>query len=326
MRAKRSSLGCAMGVAALTLVACAPAPKASRASSGVSGPPAACPLGAALVAGGCSCGEGLFLLDGACVGEREASAFCGRSAEGWSGAGGRVACTLPACADGEALDPRLAVCLGAGAMRAFLAHTRALPEGERFGCHSTHRLVAHDDQVRCLPRAEACPRGSTLDLARATCSPPPACRAGEVADGARCVRLYTAGEPRPILDLGAWVHARLGPDGGTGSPWLCRPLAQSPWSFDVDTGGERVLRLEIALHVPNNDLTQLEATAIVFDAATNLRLSSASSRAVELAIESLVLPLRAMGGTASAAAATASVRCTIHGGITPLLIAAPGPP
>ncbi|HEY2512194.1 MAG TPA: hypothetical protein VGI39_15105 [Polyangiaceae bacterium] len=334
MRAKRFPLaGWCAGACAMSAVAgagCASAPSAKRASLDVSAPPAACPTGAALTATGCSCRDGLFLLDGACVGEREAKAYCGGSAEGWSAAGGRVQCTLPACADGEALAPRLAACLGAGAMRAFFAHTRALPEGERFGCHPTHRLVAHDDQVRCLPRADACPRGAALDPAGATCTPPLACRAGEVADGGRCVRLYTAGDPRPVLDLGAWAHARFGPDGGTGSPWLCRPLAQSPWSFDVDTGGERVLRLEIALQVPDNDLTQLAATADVFDASANTRLPPASSRAVELAMESLILPLRAMGvgatATASAAALTASVRCTIHGGVTPLLIAAPASP
>ena len=329
MRAKRLILAgfCALE-AAFLVTACASAPSAKSAAKGGSVSPSVCPTGAARNSRGCSCGDGLLLLDGACVGEAEAKAFCGGSADGWSEVSGRVQCKAPVCAEGEALDPRPSVCLGAGATRALLAHTHALPEGERFGCRTTYRLVAHDDQARCLPRADACPRGTSEDPARASCAPMLACPPGEVGEvgAGRCVRLLSGDPAHPILDLGAWVHARLGSDGGAGTPWLCRPLAGSPWSFDTDTGGERTLRLEIALQVPNNDLTQLSATADVFDATASLRLPAASTRAVELALESLLLPLRAIGGTASAAAATTSVRCTIHGGITPLLLATPGPP
>ena len=327
MRAKRLIFaGGSALVAAFLVTACASTPSAKSASKGVSASPSVCPTGAARTLNDCSCGEGLLLVDGACVGEAEAKAFCGGSAEGWSAVSGRVQCKVPVCGEGEALDPRQSVCLGAGATRALLAHTHALPEGERFGCRAAHRLVAHDDQARCLPRADVCARGMSEDPARASCAPMLACLAGEVADGGRCVALLSGDPAHPILDLGAWVRARLGSDGGAGTPWLCRPLTQSPWSFDVDTGGERTLRLEIALQVPDNDLTQLSATADVFDATAAIRLPPASTRAVELALDSLLLPLRATGGTASAAAATASVRCTIHGGITPLLLATPAPP
>ena len=125
------------------------------------------------------------------------------------------------------------------------------------------------------------------------------------------------GGDAPVVDVGSWSRAVLGADGGPGTPLLCRTLGQEPWALDVGPGGARGVALRVELVFPDNDVTQVTARVALMDLATGAALSGQAGRAAEVAVESLLGPLRALGGTASAAAATSSILCTVRGGTSP---------
>ena len=120
-----------------------------------------------------------------------------------------------------------------------------------------------------------------------------------------------------MIDVGRWVRAMLGPDGGEGTRRLCGPLQERPWDFDVGLGGARTVALSVELVFPDNDVTQLTLRAQALDATTLTPLGGEAPRAAEAALDSLLVPLRALGGSADAASATLRVTCTIRGGLRP---------
>jgi hypothetical protein len=241
-----------------------------------------------------------LVIDGACVSPREIDAYCGARSVGAS-------CVAPKCAPGDAIDLRESVCVPQRTVRAIVARDRPspLPETTVVACRDDHVLVAHGDHALCLARADACPRTTHAgpDPARRGCVADPTCPRGEIRARDACVRVVTNG----VLDVGAWTRAVLGPDGGAGDDRLCRVLAQAPWDLDVGPGGSRTVALTVDLTFPNNDVTQVSATAT-------------PSATVQAALDSLLLPLRTLGGTADAASATTHVSCTIHGSSSPLLL------
>jgi hypothetical protein len=245
-----------------------------------------------------------FVVDGACVSPREIDAYCGSRSVA-------ATCALPSCALGDAIDPRASTCVPQRTVRAIVARDRPLPvpEATVIACRDDHVLIAHGDHALCLARADACPRTTHADPSRG-CVPDAPCPAGEVRARDACVRVVTGG----MLDVGRWSRAVLGPDGGAGDDRLCRVLAQAPWDFDVGPGGSRVLALTIDLAFPNNDVTQASAVATTSD------LPPAGLADAQASLDALLIPLRALGGTAGAASATVRVSCTIHGTSSPLLL------
>jgi len=115
----------------------------------------------------------------------------------------------------------------------------------------------------------------------------------------------------PRVDVGAWAALAFGVDGGSGSPYLCRPLAQRPAAFELAPGKTMTVRVRVALTVPDQDLTLVDAGVRAIDAASGRPLPSAAQGVVRSAVASLVEPLRSLGGEASAAAVQVEVRCTI---------------
>jgi hypothetical protein len=114
----------------------------------------------------------------------------------------------------------------------------------------------------------------------------------------------------------------LGADRGFGTSRLCQPFVEQPWALDVGTGGARALALSIELRFPDNDVTQVSGTVELTDAASGQPVLGGVRRGQRdaQALESLLVPLRALGGTSDAASATLHVRCTVRGGGTPFLV------
>lgn len=113
------------------------------------------------------------------------------------------------------------------------------------------------------------------------------------------------------VDVGAWAALALGVDGGPGSAYLCRPLAQRPAAFELAPGKTTTVRLRLALTVPDQDLSLVRVGVRATDAASDRPLPRAGEDVVRSAVASLVEPLRSLGGEASAAAVQVEVRCTV---------------
>ncbi len=217
--------------------------------------------------------------------------------------------------------------------RAIAARTRSIPEDLVLGCHDEHALVLHGDDTACLSSVDVCPPATTWDRGGARCLPLPACPPGEIrpdaASGA-CVRVVIPGaKGEALVDVGRWTRTVLGPDGGEGTSRLCRQLAIAPWDLDVGPGGARTLLLQLDLRFPDNDVTQVSARVALLDSASRQPVGRSSGtgtnagRAAQRALDALLLPLRALGGTADAASATLQVQCTVQGGGTPFVFPRP---
>ena len=112
------------------------------------------------------------------------------------------------------------------------------------------------------------------------------------------------------VDVGAWVAIALGIDEGSGSPELCRPLAQRPALFALGPGQILPLRIRVSLTIPNQDLARLHAE-VTGVAGSGRQASLAAGAAMESAVATLLEPLRSLGGESSAAALEASITCEV---------------
>ncbi len=331
-------------------VACGSQGRLTDARSGER-PPVACPHDARKEAGTCRCAPGLSVLEGACVGPREIAAYCGVAgvtdvaavAGGQpSGPGPAAACAFTACADGDPLDLTTRTCVPARMARAVLARARPIPEDLVLACHDGDVLVVHGEDVSCLPSADTCPRTRVWNPATARCVPLAPCNPGEIREeraipGA-CARIVSGtaasaananananaanGASGALVDVGRWTREMLGADRGPGTSRLCQPFVEQPWTLDVGTGGARALALSIELRFPDNDVTQVSGSVRLTDAASGQPVLGGARRGQrdEQALESLLVPLRALGGTSDAASATLQVRCAVRGGGTPFLV------
>jgi hypothetical protein len=131
----------------------------------------------------------------------------------------------------------------------------------------------------------------------------------------------SAGACRPIVvaggrmtgrrvDIGAWSALAIGIDGGRGSAELCRPLAQRPSLFGLPRGENVTLRIRVALSVPDEDLSRLNAEIRSRDAQGH-PFPGPIEALVSDAVGTLLEPLRSLGGEASTASLVLEVRCTV---------------
>jgi hypothetical protein len=300
-----------------------------------------CPREAAPVAGACACAAGLVVLDGACVGPREIEAYCGERRAAGAGKGG---CPVHPCRADDALDLVTATCVPRQRARAVLSRIRPIADDLDVRCASSEVLVVYREYASCVPPASTCPRGTTWDDGAGdggACAPLPACAPGEVREepsapdaapdagagaspaSGRCVRVVTR-ETRgePVVDVGTWTRAILGPDGGEGTTRVCRALGLAA-PLDVGPEETRDLHLTVDLVFPDNDVTAVSARVD----APGVPDGDAVADAARGALDPLLVPLRAMGGVADAASVTVRVRCRIQGGRSPdLAPRAPAPP
>jgi hypothetical protein len=134
--------------------------------------------------------------------------------------------------------------------------------------------------------------------------------AGVGATACRPIVSRGAGRPGATVDVGAWALVVLGPDGGAGSPDLCRPLAQRPEALGLTRGESAALRLRISLAVPDQDMTRVHA-AVVALRDDGGSLPTAAQTVANTAMQTLLEPLRSLGGEATAAEVKVEVRCPV---------------
>jgi len=251
--------------------------------------------------GRCACSGDLMPLLGACVDATLGARFCGAGARFDNGA-----CTPIPCAAGETLDTDTGICLPQAEIdRASNLHLDE-EQDEHAVCFSpTKSLVVTHGAPWCVPPEIACGRAS-LRRGSTACGSAARCAAGEVADATtgRCERIVSpSSRGKWVVDVAQWARLVLGPDGGTGAPTLCTPFAGGGAMPTVSAR----LDLHIDLAFPANDVS-----LATFGLATRGGEARGLGEAdVRTAIEVLVSALRAMGGTASAAAVSLHVACEL---------------
>lgn len=221
------------------------------------------------------------------------------------------ACEVSTCRPGDApLD--VGGCVPKDGLRAFASHPNlALVEGERLECppESTLIGVARDSgpQGLCLP-VSSCPLGSRW--AKGRCQALPLCGARSAFDevDGSC-RPFLVGGDDAVFDVGAWVHAVLGPDGGRGSSYLCGGLQRHAFEVGAPVDGVLEVPIAITLRFEGGD----PRIADVF-----VKTQDPGHAAW---VERTVRPLLELG-TTSASRTTATlvrsrVRCTVTGPRTP---------
>jgi hypothetical protein len=289
----------------------------------------------------CACKEGSVLLAGGCVSRATADDFCGLGAHFDTGS-----CRLVDCPPGQAIDLSTGACLPMRAVRE-VAHAEhvSLAKQETIGCKGDRPALLEGGHAACVPDDVLCPRGARWVDAHAavpgdagasragSCVLPPRCDPGEVADAesGMCLRVVTpGGHLGPKVDVGRWVRAVLGADGGMGSPSFCAPFALRPSLFALTAGGTARLRATLEIFFPDADVTQLYARVASFDDATGQPLPAEVARFVEARAAPLLEALRAIGGESSAGAVKTTVRCAVRTVDHPIAVprpeGAPRPP
>jgi hypothetical protein len=242
------------------------------------------------------------LVLGACVEPAVRDAYCGPAAR----PGPDGACAFRACAKGEALDD-------SGACIPVASVARSGPR-----CEAPATLVVTGGgHAACVSLDAACPRGTHAE--GDSCRASPVCPPGALWTGRECRAVVRkegggGGDTRgTVVDLGAWTTLALGPDGGPGSPELCRPLQSGPLAFELSRGERLEVRLAISLVVPDQDVSRVFASvhAQAWQAAQPRPLPPAAEGVVTRALTTLIEPLRGLGGESSTAAVQVQVRCAV---------------
>jgi hypothetical protein len=308
--------GLAAGLAAVS--ACARRPPCDGVACA-----AACPRDAEPDRSGrCACVPGDVLVLGACVPPAVGDAYCGPAARA-----GPFGCFFRACASGERLDAVTGACLPA----------TSIP-GLGAGCGDAGAPAVVEGRAVCLSVDAACPRGTVRTGATgAVCSRPPRCPPGSLAevagthDGAvlACRPVVTEGVRGDLrrVDVGAWAAIVLGVDGGLATPDVCRPLSLHRSALGLPDGVGGTVSVEIAVIAPDQDLTRVHArvraalmtppapasdpTTPAASGVLSAALSPEAQGLVEHSVETLIEPLRSLGGEASAAVFAVNVSCRV---------------
>lgn len=266
--------------------------------------PAACPRDAMVgPSGRCICESGLVQAMGACIEPTLGDTFCEPAARMTA-----EGCAFRACDEGQRIDLMTGECVSPASLS---DGDSSCPEGAVDAVVSS-RLV-------CLPSGAGCPRGTARPEGvsiRPICLRGANCPPGSLAEGATCKPVVFSmashgsdmGSGR-VVDLGAWTARAIGVDGGSGSPELCRPLEMRPDLFPVERGGALIpLEIEVTIFVPDQDITQVHASVSL---RAPRAVSAQADSAARAAVDTLVELLRSLGGDASAASASARVRCSV---------------
>jgi hypothetical protein len=311
----------------LVTSACAPRPPCDGVTCA-----AACPRDAEPDRSGrCACIPGDVLVLGACVPPAVGDAYCGPAARA-----GAQGCVFRTCASGELLDAVTGLCTPALSVAGETADS-----AQAVACGDAGVPAVAEGRAACVSADVACPRGTRRIggvCARAASCPPGSLPVGPAAlsgggGAATCRPVVTVGARSELrrVDIGAWAAIVLGVDGGPGTPDLCRPLALRRGELGLPRGVPGSIAVRIALLAPDQDMTRVRAQVVEAQLRQDLAgqnpgllrgegaaggsdprsLQAGASALVERTVETLVEPLRSLGGEASAAVFDVGVTCRL---------------
>jgi hypothetical protein len=200
---------------------------------------------------------------------------------------------------------------------AALRRNLTLGEKDVLGCGGGRRLRMSAGLAFCAPKEDPCGPMEVLD--KEMCLTLPTCDAGYVLEPGtnKCLRLMVAGRDVPTFDVGTWTRCSIGADGGEASHVLCAALSRDANGNEGPALSKWAIDLE--LQFPDNEIASVDARFSI-STAEGVRAPAWLNASAARALESLLAPLRAMGGSASAASVSARVWCTVRQGAAPVAL------
>ena len=270
----------------------------------------------------CRCVDGTFSVQGQCLPQAEANAYCG-AGKRWQGEG----CVSDRCASGEELDQSTGKCVSRQAVNQLAAQQLGVQvgAGQQLGCPEGQKLIVDGANAVCVPLALTCARDETWD--GKACVKVGACAAGSAWDPAqaKCVEFAKAnGSDELKVDVAKWLATNYGPDGGAGTPAFCGAFAKKPYLFSVGTGSSATLRIQIALTFQGNEVSKglLQVTAVFDPAITPVPPKGAAE--VEASARAIFASLQRGGGRSEASTAFTTVKCGLISASKPKPVPATG--
>lgn len=252
----------------------------------------------------CRCVVGYFDVNGSCLDQAHANAYCARG-YAWSQNG----CVQLQCRPGDELDLSTGYCIDKNAV-AQQAGVQ-VGQGQKVGCAPGERLVVDGGAAACVPVAQSCARDEVWN--GQACQKTGACPTGSSWDPSRnqCVTYASGGGGEFSVNVPAWAYANFGPDGGPGQPGFCSTFSKKPLSFGLAAGTSAVVRVQVLMSFPDNEIAKGRVqTVATFDYSGGV-VPQKGSYEVQVGAESTFGPLQTGGGRASAPSAQTTVKCTI---------------
>lgn len=264
----------------------------------------------------CFCEKGRFRIQGQCLTQQSANAFCGK---GYTY--GEKGCQAAACPDGQTRDEASGACTATTLVAQNLGV--AVGEGEKLSCPAGSTLVIEGSTGACVPNDQTCARDEAWDGSK--CNKLASCPTGSAYDTAKgqCVAYASTGQEAQV-DVARWADSNYGPNGGNGASSFCNQFARRPWSFGVPQGQSATVQVSITMGFPGQAVNQgVVATEPSF--VNNSTPVPAKGRAsVQSSAEGIFSGLRSGGGKASVPQATTMVKCRVVNAAAPVVVPAAG--
>ncbi len=268
----------------------------------------------------CRCLKGFWDVAGQCLDQQAANRYCGVG-YGFSGpqeGGPGGGCIKLECKPGDTLDLKTGFCIP----KAQVAQNAgvALGQGQTLGCSAGEVLVVDNGQGACVPASQACAKDETWN--GQACSKTVACPTGQAFDLqlGRCVPYASSSGDELTVNVQQWAFTTYGPPNGPGAPSFCNAFAKKPLAFGVGSGSSAMVRVNVQLSFPDQDVGKGRAqSTAVFDASGNAVPAGAAGD-VQAAVDSSFQALVAGGGKASAANASTTVKCAVVNAGKPVVV------
>lgn len=265
----------------------------------------------------CRCLKGFFDVAGQCLDQVHANAYCGKG-YGYQNGG----CVKLTCKPGDSLDLTTGLCVP----KEQVAANAGTPVGanEQLGCPAGYALVVDNGKAACVPSSSVCAKDEVWN--GQACAKTMTCATGSTWDAARgqCVAYSQGGSEGVNVDVNTWAQTTYGPNGGPGTPSFCSTFAGKPWSFGISEGQSALIRVQVNLAFPEQDVARGTLTTQGFYEFNSGPVPPKGAADIQEGAQSSFLALTSGGGKANQPSATTVVKCLVANGAKPQVVPASG--
>ena len=265
---------------------------------------------------GCFCVEGRLSVQGQCMTQEGANAYCGK---GFTY--GEKGCEAATCPAGQTRDEASGACIATDQVAANMGVE--VGEGEKLTCPEGSTLVIEGSSGACVPNDQTCARDEIWDGKQ--CAKFASCPTGSAYDTAKgqCVGYATAGSDA-VVDVQRWAESNYGPNGGNGAPSFCNQFARRPWTFGVPQGQSATVEVAVNMAFPGQAVNQGTVATEPSYVNNSTPVPPKGRELVQSSASDIFTGLKNGGGKASAVQATTTVKCRIVNAAAPVVVPAAG--
>ncbi len=265
----------------------------------------------------CECVEGRLAIQGQCMTQEAANAYCGK---GFTY--GQNGCEATKCPEGQTLDGASGQCVNNDKLAQDLGVQ--VGEGEKLSCPAGSTLVIEGSSAACVPNDQTCARDEAWDGQK--CNKIASCPTGSAYDASRgqCVAYASSGGDSVTVDVQRWVETNYGPNGGNGTGSFCNQFSSKPWRFGVPQGQSATVQIAVNLSFPDQAVQQGAVSTSPSYVNNATPVPPKGQEEIQSSAESIFTGLRTGGGKASQNQAATVVKCRIVNASAPVVVPAAG--